>query len=130
MTKTNQNQPDIHPEGFCKFLFTTSISIKGVVKNEKHCSGVCVCVYVCVCVCVRVCVCECVCVCQCVCVCVCMCEFVFVCTFAFIPCEASSVWNNWNVRKQIIDLLLKTSFFSAKSLHWYFRIKHQAFLTF
>ena len=43
--------------------------------------------------------------------------------------KASSVWNSWNTRKQINDVVLKTFLFSAKSLLRYFRMKHQIFLT-
>ena len=55
----------------------------------------------------------------CVCVCVCLRPFTV---------KALSVWNSWNAREQINDVVLKTFLFSAKSLHLYFRMKHWAFL--
>ena len=58
--------------------------------------------------------------CVCVCVCVCLCLFTL---------KASSVSNCSNVKEQINDIVLKTFLFSAKFLHHYFRMKHQAFLT-
>ena len=42
---------------------------------------------------------------------------------------ASSVGNNWNAKEQIKNVALKTFLSSAKSLHFYFRLKHQTFLT-
>ena len=73
---------------------------------------VCVCVYVCVflCLLVRACVC------------------VGVCIRPFTV-KASSVWISWSAREQINDAVLKTLLSSAKSLHRYFRMKHQKFLT-
>ena len=68
-------------------------------------------------------------VCVCVCVCVCVSVWVCVCLRPFTA-NASSVWNSWNFRKQINDVVLKTFLSSAKSLYRYFRMKHWAFLTF
>ena len=42
--------------------------------------------------------------------------------------KVSSVWG-WNSRKLINDVVLKTFLSSAKSLHRYFSMKHQVFLT-
>ena len=62
---------------------------------------------------------------MCVCVCVCMHEYV-----CLRPCNvtASSVWNSWNVRGQINDVLLKT-LLSLQVLRRYFKMKNQTFLT-
>ena len=62
-------------------------------------------------------------------VCVCVCVSVCVCVYIrlFIV-KASSVWISWNAREQINDVMLKTFFSYAKSLHRYFRMKHQTFL--
>ena len=54
------------------------------------------------------------------CVCVCVRPFTV---------KTSSVWINWNAREQINDAVLKTFLSSAKSLHRYFIMKHQTFLT-
>ena len=54
----------------------------------------------------------CVCVCVFVCVCVCLRPFTV---------KASSVWNSWNVKEQINDVVFKTFHFSAKSLQHYCR---------
>ena len=43
--------------------------------------------------------------------------------------KASSVLRSWNAREQINDIMLKTFLAYAKSLHRYFRMKHQTFLT-
>ena len=111
---------------------------------EIWCVCVCVCVYVCVCVCVCVCVSVCLCVCVSVCLCVCVsvsvCVYVSVCLFCVcvsvclwvftsIHPEASSLWISWTVRERINDVMLKTFLSYAKSLHRYFRMKHQTFLT-
>ena len=53
----------------------------------------------------------------------------FVCVSRPFAVKASSVWNSWNIREQIKDVVLKTFLSSAKSLHRYFRMKHRAFLT-
>ena len=63
----------------------------------------------------------------CVCICVCVCLHPFHCVCVFM--KASSVWNSWNVREQINDVVQKTFLFSAKSFHCYFRMKHQEFLS-
>ena len=57
---------------------------------------------------------------DCVCACVCVC----------LPpstLKASSVWG-WKSRVQVNDVVLKTLFSSAKFLHRYFSMNHQAFL--
>ena len=54
------------------------------------------------------------------CVCVCLRPFTV---------KASSVWNSWNAREQINDVVLKTFLFSAKFPHRSLRIKYQVFLT-
>ena len=75
-------------------------------------------------------VCVCVCVCVCVgvggwvgvgaCVCVCLRPFTV---------KASSLWISWNTREQINNVMLKTLIPYAKSIHRYFRMQHQTFLT-
>ena len=55
-------------------------------------------------------------------VCVCVCVRLF-------TMKASSVWISWNAREQINDVMLKTFFSYAKSLHCYFTMKHQTLLT-
>ena len=54
--------------------------------------------------------------------CVCVCVRLF-------TMKASSVWISWNAREQINDVMLKTFFSYAKSLHCYFTMKHQTLLT-
>ena len=43
--------------------------------------------------------------------------------------KISSVWISWNTTEHINDVMLKTFLSCAKSLHRYFRIKHQTILT-
>ena len=43
--------------------------------------------------------------------------------------KASSHWISWGAREQVNDVLIKTLLSSAKSLHRYFRMKHQTVLT-
>ena len=64
--------------------------------------------------------CHSMCVCVCVCVCVCL---------RPVTVKGSSVWISWNAREQINNVMLKTFLSFAKSLHHYFRMKHQSFLT-
>ena len=71
---------------------------------------------------------SCMCVCVCVCVCVSVCVCVCVCLRPFTV-KTSSVWISWNVREQINNVVLKMFLSSAKSLHHYFKMKHQTFLT-
>ena len=72
---------------------------------------------------VRACVmCLCVYICVWVCVCVCVCLN----SFTVSAWLASSVWINWNAREQINDGVLETFLSSDKSLHRYFRMRHQA----
>ena len=70
---------------------------------------------------ILVCVCVCVSVCVCVCVCVCMC----VCLHPFTV-KTLSVWIIQSTREQIKGIVLKIFLPSAKSLHRYFRMKHQS----
>ena len=91
-----------------------------------------VCVCVCVCVCVRACVCVWACghVGVCVCVCVCVYIYIYICVCErLFTAKTSSVWISWTVRKQINDVMLKAFLSYAKSLHRYFRMKTQTFLT-
>ena len=62
----------------------------------------------------------------CVCVCVYVHSILCVCLRPFTV-KASSVGNSWNVWEPIKDVALKTFLLSAKSLHRYFRMKHQNF---
>ena len=71
-------------------------------------------------------VCVYVCVCACVCVCVCVCGWLCVRPFTV---KSSSVWISWTASEQINEVVLKTFVSCAKSLHFYFRIKHLIFLT-
>ena len=66
--------------------------------------------YVCVCVCVYVCVCVCVCVC-----------------LRPYTVKTSSVWIWWDSREQINDVMLKTLYSYANSLHRYFRMQNLTF---
>ena len=49
--------------------------------------------------------------------------------YRLLTVKASSVWISWNPREQINDVMLKTFLFYVKSLHYYFRMKPQTFLT-
>ena len=56
------------------------------------------------------------------------CSSVCVCLRPF-TLKASSVWISWNATEQINDVVLNTFLFSAKSLHRYYSMEHQSFLT-
>ena len=94
------------------FDYRKSVCVCGCV------CGVCVCVYVCMCVCACVCVCVCVYVCMCVCVCVC----VSIHREGFI-CLDQLEYQGTDQQCCVEDATF------LKSLHRYFRMKHQTFLT-
>ena len=73
---------------------------------------------VCVCVCVWACGRACVCVYVCVCVCL-----------RPSTVKALSLWNRYDTSEQINDVMMKTLFSCAKSLHRYFRMQNLTFLT-
>ena len=55
-----------------------------------------------------------------------MCVCVFVCIRPFTM-KALSLMISWSVSEQINDFVSKTCLSSTKSLHRYFRMKHQTF---
>ena len=55
--------------------------------------------------------------------------FVCVCVFhVHVTVKTSSVWNSWNVREQVNDVVLKTFLSSAKSFHRYFSTEPNHFI--
>ena len=56
--------------------------------------------------------------------------FAYVCVSRAFTVKTSSLWNSWNVREQINDVVLKTFLSFAKSLHHYFSTVHSHFILF